>query len=121
MTLSERATAGIREIPQRDRPISEQYRVMAKMWVEAEKAACMLEETKSAVLSQLMIAEGDMPVSKAEMRVKGSPAWRNHLTAMVEARSDANLRKVHLEYIRMQFSEWQAGDANQRSERRMSK
>ena len=48
-------------------PISEQYRIVAKQFVEQDAAASLLEETKSAVLAQHMAAMGDMPVSKAEM------------------------------------------------------
>lgn len=120
MSISERARSnGVSEMPERERPISEQFRVVARAWVEADKAASILEECKSAVLSQLMIAKGDMPVSKAEMLSKASPEWSEHLDRMVSARSEANLRKVQMEFIRMQFSEWQAADANARKERQM--
>jgi phosphoenolpyruvate carboxylase len=51
-------------------PISEQFRIVAKKYVDADAAANMLEESKSAVLAKLMLAQGDMPVSRAEMNVK---------------------------------------------------
>jgi hypothetical protein len=60
-------------------PISEQYRIVAKRWVDAEAAASMLEDTKSAVLSQQMLALGEMPVSKAEMLTKANPEWIDHI------------------------------------------
>jgi len=44
-------------------PLSEQYRLIAKKWVDADAAASILEETKSAYLSSCMLALGDMPVS----------------------------------------------------------
>ena len=50
-----------------DRPISEQFRVVAKRWCDAEAAASILEESKSAVLARLMSERGDMAVSKAEI------------------------------------------------------
>ena len=99
-----------------DKPLSEQYRIVAKKWVDADGAANMLEETKSAVLSRMMVELGDMPVSKAEMQVKASDAWREHITQMVEARSQASLLKVQMEYIRMKFHEWQSHAANRRAE-----
>jgi hypothetical protein len=102
-----------------NQPISEQYRLTAKAWVEADGAASMLEETKSAVLSQMMARLGDMPVSKAELQVKASPEWHDYVTKMVRAREAANLLKVKLEYIRMKFSEWQSFEATARAERRM--
>ena len=102
-----------------DKPLSEQYRIVAKKWVDADGAANMLEETNSAVLSKMMVNLGDMPVSKAEMQVKASDAWREHITQMVEARSQASLLKVQMEYIRMKFHEWQSHAANRRAEMKL--
>lgn len=121
MSISERATASISEMPERERPISEEFRLVAKAWVDAEAAASVLEETKSAELAQRMSALGDMPVNRAELIVKASQDWHDHLAKIVTARAEANLRKVQMEYVRMRFSEWQSSDANQRSERRMSR
>jgi|GEM_PF-796023 len=121
MSISERARAGVTEMPERERPISEQFRIVARQWVEADKAANILEECKSAVLSKLMMAKGDVAVSKAEMLSKASDEWAEHLNLMVQARADANLRKVQMEFIRMQFSEWQSNDANARRERQMGR
>ena len=50
-------------------PLSEQYRIVAKSWVDADAAANLLEETKSAVLSRMMLNLGDMPVSRDELLV----------------------------------------------------
>ena len=102
-----------------DRPISEEYRVIAKKWVDADSAANMLEETKSAFLNQLMLAQGDMAVSKAEMIVKASPEWKEYVEGMVNARKAVNLLKVQLEYIRMQFYEWQSHNATRRAEMKL--
>lgn len=100
-------------------PWSEQYRVAAKAWVELDKAATMLEETKSAVLSQKMAALGDIPVSHAERQVKASDEWLDFVKSMVDARSQANLKKVQLEYLRMKFQEWNSENANRRAEARL--
>lgn len=121
MSISERATASIREMSPHERAISEEFRLVAKTWVDAEAAAHLLEETKSAVLAQKMAALGDMPVNRAELTVKASTDWHEQLAKIVEARKEANLRKVQMEYVRMKFSEWQAADANSRNERRMSR
>ena len=121
MSISERAIAGITEMPARERPISEKFRLVAKAWVDAEAAASLLEETKSAVMAEKMSALGEMPVNRAEMTVKASKDLHDHLAKITEARREANLRKVQMEYVRMKFSEWQAADANSRNERRMSR
>lgn len=106
--------------PQSNLPWAEQYRLAAKAWVELDKAATMLEETKSAVLSQKMAALGDIPVSHAERQVKASPEWLDFIKSMVDARSQANLKKVQLEYLRMKFMEWNSENATRRSEMRLT-
>jgi putative sterol carrier protein len=100
-------------------PISEQYRLIAKDWVEKDSAANLLEETKSAVLSQMMARLGDIPVSHAERTVKSSEEWMDFITKMVRAREAANLAKVRCEFIKMKFSEWQSHNANKRAEMRL--
>ena len=102
-----------------DNPMSEQYRIVAKKWVEANAAADLLEECKSAVLSQWMKTQGDVPVSRAELNVKASPEWEEYLDKMVEARKAANLLKVQLEFIRMRSAEWQSAEASKRAEMRI--
>lgn len=111
----------VTEMPESERPLSEQFRIVAKRWVDCDAAANMLEETKSAVLAQMMVALGDMPVSRAEMQVKASLEWSDHIKAMVDARKDANLAKVQLDYIRMKHMEWTSANANMRTEARLSR
>jgi putative sterol carrier protein len=104
---------------QANHPVSEQFRLAAKDWVEKDSAANLLEETKSAVLSQMMARLGDIPVSHAERAVKSSEEWMDFITKMVRAREAANLAKVRCEFIRMKFSEWQSHNANKRAEMRL--
>lgn len=111
----------VTDIPEHERPLSEQFRVIAKQWADAEAAAQLLEDTKSAVLAQKIAEQGDMPHNKAENNVKASEDWRDHIARIVEARKEANLKKLHLEYIRMRFSEAQSMDANARAERRLAR
>jgi hypothetical protein len=100
-------------------PLSEQYRIIAKKWCDADGAASLLEESKSAVLAKMMAAQGDMPVSRAEMNVKASPEWADYISKMVKAREQAALLKVQLEYIRIKFAEWQSEAANRRAEMKL--
>jgi len=100
-------------------PLSEQYRIVAKAYVDADSAASLLEETKSAVLARMMLSLGDMPVSRAEMQVKASSDWSEFVTNMVKAREKAAFLKVKLEYIRMKFNEWQSIEASKRAEMRL--
>ena len=102
-----------------NQPWSEQYRVVAKLWVDADAAANLLEETKSAVLARLMAKEGDMPVSRAEMNVKASKEWSDFLSSMIDARKQATFLKVKVEYIRMKFMEWNSENATRRAEMKL--
>ena len=98
---------------------SEQFRIVAKEWVDADAAASVLEELKSATLSQKMQALGDMPVNRAEMAVKGSPEWEEYIRSMTNARRRANLLKVKLEYLRMKYGEWNSAEATKRAEMKL--
>lgn len=100
-------------------PWSEQYRIVSKQWVDADAAATILEDTKSAVMAERVLAMGEMAINKAEALVKASPEWRRHVEAIVNARRAANKLKVQLEYLRMKFSEWQSHEATKRTEARL--
>lgn len=100
-------------------PWSEQYRIVAKSWVDADAAASLLEDTKSAFLSQRMQRHADLAVSKAEAIVKSSPEWSDFIEKMVAARKQANLLKVQLEYLKMKFQEWSSENATKRAEMRL--
>lgn len=99
--------------------ISEQFRLVAKAWVEADGAARLLEETKTAVLAQWVKSHGDMAVNAAEREVKSSPQWEEFIDKMVQARTQANLKKVQMEYIRMKAMEHQSLEASKRAEMRL--
>jgi hypothetical protein len=105
--------------PNHNQPWSEQFRIVAKQWVDAEAAASLLEDTKSAVLAEKMLALGDMPVSRAEMMVKASPEWRADLLAINTHRQAANRLKVQMEYIRMKSMEWTDANATRRAEMKL--
>ena len=114
------------EIQESEQLLSEQFRIVARQWVDANAAADLLEETKTANFSQLIMKEIEgsnehMPYNRAEATVKGSAEWMDYLTEMVEARKRANLCKVKMEWIRMKFSEWQSLNANARQERNLSR
>jgi len=100
-------------------PPSEQWYHAAQKLADLNAAADMLEEGKSAFLSQKMARLGDIPVSKAELTVKASPEWADYIKKMVRAREQANLARIEAEFLKMRFTEWQSQDANQRQELRM--
>jgi hypothetical protein len=109
----------LRCIMESNLPLSEQFRLIAKKWIDADAAANILEETKSAFLAQKMAEQGDVPVSRAEMAVKASQEWAEYVESMVNARKRAALLKAQLEYIRMQFTEQQSIEATRRAEMKL--
>ena len=123
MKISDRAVSHLRpsETPEHKRLLSEQFRVIAKDWVTLDGAARLLEETKTATLAQKMKALGDIPAAHAEREVKATQEWRDFIKQMVDTRTQANLKKVHMEYIRMKEREQQSAEANARAEQRLTR
>jgi hypothetical protein len=109
--------------PRINLPWSEQFRIVAKQWCDADAAASILEDSKSAFLSariqELIEKDPKIALNKAEASVKASDHWREWIEGMVEARKKANLLKVQMEYLRMKFNEWQSDNANRRAEMRL--
>jgi len=93
--------------------------LLGNEWVDADGAARMLEETKTAVLSKMKLDLGDIADNKAEKQVRASKKWGDFIAAMVNARTLANRKKNDLKYIEMKSFEWQSLNANARSERRL--
>lgn len=102
-----------------DIPVSEQYRLAAKEWVEMDAAARMLEEGKTTYLAQQKAALGDIPDSKAEKLVKASPQWADYIKKMVNTKTVANRQKVELDYLKMRHMERTSEEANSRAERKL--
>ena len=102
-----------------DVPISEQYRLAAREWVEMDAAARMLEEGKTTYLAQQKALHGDISDAKAEKLVKSSPQWSDYIKKMVNAKTAANRQKVELDYLRMRHMEWNSAEATQRAERKL--
>jgi hypothetical protein len=109
--------------PGENRSPAEAWRDVAMAWADAEDAAQMLEETKSAVLSQMVAAEiasdPKMSNARAEMNVKSSDKWRRHVVSVVRARTAANKARIERDYHKMKFSQWISDDANHRAGSRM--
>jgi hypothetical protein len=100
--------------------LTERYRKVAKEFAEANAAASIMEESKSLCLAERMNMLGDdLPMSKREMMVKASPEWRDYIKSMVDLRTQANLKKAELEWIKMRFQEMMSEQATLRAETRL--
>lgn len=123
-SISQRAL-GIRDMPESERPISEQFRIVALQFVDADGAASLLEEMKTTTLAQMksnLIAEqGEMADLKAERLVKSADDWSAYIREMVGARTKANKLKLQLEFLRMKERELDRASWLQRTEHRMGR
>lgn len=111
------------EIPQADRPISEEYRIVAKAWIDADAGARLREEMKTPTLERLkgevIKANPKLADNAAEREVKSSEDWHDYIRGMVDARTAASRFKAQLNYIEMKFKERQSLNATAREEMRM--
>jgi hypothetical protein len=120
--IAERASAGITSLPASERPISEQFRIIARQFADVDAAANILEGTKRDVLESIksrIVAGSDMPDNKAERLARCSDEWKEFKASMLENRNKATRLKLQLEFIRMKFSEQLDANANARRERGM--
>ena len=103
--------------------LSEQYRLAAKEWCGLDSAANLLEESKSAVLSQMINSQfkidHKIALNRAETNAKASEEWKEYITKMVKAREEANLAKSRVKWLEMRHREEQSAEASARAESRL--
>jgi hypothetical protein len=129
------------EMKPEERPLSERYRLLGEQWADADGAANLLEELKTATLEQRktkvimadmeaqraaaipgeITAVREIPDNKAERIVKASPEWESYIRQMCNARAAANKLRVQMEGLKLEHSEWTARDANARHEARLTR
>jgi hypothetical protein len=104
-------------------PWSERYAKLAPEWNDADKAASLLETTRTSVRDKMVLQMRDekgVSWEEAKIRVNASDEWSAFNKVMVEARSRALLLKARIEYIRMRQWEEQSENASKRVEMRMT-
>ncbi len=119
-SISKRA---IGSLPAHEQPISEQFRIVAKQWVDADAAASLMEELKTTTLekmkTRIVEADGPMADNRAERLAKCHPDWEEYLRQMCKHREVANRLKMQLEYLRIRHREWVGADATARAEMKL--
>jgi hypothetical protein len=98
--------------------ISDEVIAAGEEWCDREAAARHLEEAKASVRAELAckwMEEGDSATKAAE-KALASPAYQEHLTAMVEARRKANLARVLYDGMRLRADLLRTEAATLRSE-----
>jgi len=106
-----------------EQPISELYRLAALAWADADEAASLLEETKSAVFSQMVLrllaSDPKKAMNRAEAEVKASLQWSELIKTMVKSRGSANRLRVDVDVLRMRAMEYQSQEATKRAEMKL--
>jgi len=119
-SISQRAVQAA-EMPERDRPLSEQYRLASKDYVKAKSIAKLAEDLKPSKFSELINLRADMAVSRAEHAVRASQEWKDYVASVVASVEAADMARAKVKWIEMRFQEWVMQQAGARKEREMGR
>lgn len=100
-------------------PISDQWYQAANRWVDAESAANLLEETRSAIFSQMTLRQTASSVAARELMARGSDDWMNHVQKIADARRHANKLKIECDFLKMKYFEAAGQAATERTMARL--
>lgn len=124
-TTSGRARSTVSEMPERERPISERYRLQGKVWADLKRQHKRLKEE-----GDVLLAKGKLKFIESGAAKSDAAAERLHLVtadhakyldALVLAEHREDLAKIELRALEMEYGEWQSADANARRERQMGR
>ena len=127
MSISERATALIKEMPRDPNDINrlrEEWRLAANAYNAANDKARRYEEGRKVYLAKLklgLIDAGFRPLTLAEDRARTSEQFRRFLKRMFDARRIADDLETEMIAADRIYWERKSADATERSERRTSR
>ena len=116
----------VTEMPQHERPLSEQYRIVAHQFADAFGRASFMENTRSGMLARMtkkIIATSNEKISRAaaESEARASDEWFEFNENLAKAKERVEILRAQKKYIEMQQWEMTDANANVRTERRMSR
>lgn len=92
---------------------------LGEEWAEAEAAAQLLEETRKSVLGEIFQRKVvHMSATAAEHVARATEDYRDHIKAMVEARHEANKRRVRYDSAKVFIDLLRSQHATRREELR---
>ena len=111
----------VTDIPASERPLSEQYRIVAKQFASAYGQATFMENTRSGELAKMVKKRMDEANEKitratAEMEVKASEPWYDFNERLALAKEKVEILRAQKKYIEMVQWERNNADANRRKE-----
>jgi len=100
--------------------IGHDIETLGHAWAGLSHAASLLDKTQTAVFAQMVLAhmEEHSGVSRAtaELKVRGSDDWMNHIYAALDARRRANVALVNFEAGKARFEAMRTQEASRRVE-----
>lgn len=129
-SISQRAL-GIKDVPEQERPISEQYRLVGERYVAARKAFKKLDDTEKVRLARLKQKYMDgcraldrtvkITDAAAERHVFASQEWEDYLQHKIELDAEMGLLRIEMDELKMRHEEQRERSANTRNERYLSR
>jgi len=103
--------------------LREEWRLKAREWAAAEDNASRLEEGRKMLMSgmRLELISAGMTIAKAEDSARTSEQFKGYVRKMHDARRLANDLKIEAENANRLYWEQVNSEANERSEKRMSR
>ena len=98
--------------------IAERMRLAGEEWSDLDAAANMLEETRNSVLAELINQSKGGSIAAKESEALADPAYKLHITNMVNARKEANRARVKYDTARAWVELVRTSEATKRAELR---
>lgn len=95
---------------------AEQYRLAAVEWAKLDGEARRLEELRKIVLHEIKQRSEARTEAAKETEAYAAPQYRKHIMQMVEARTEANIRKARLDAMRLSSDIWRTRESTKRAE-----
>lgn len=126
--ISERAL-GIAEVPEKERPVAEVFRLKGEEWAQADADAYVAEKLKDTVFERLRQSIYDDAISLGEKvslneagrRASMSEAWEEHILSIGDKKRRANQLWVERKAIEMAHEDIKNRDSNLRHEKQLSR
>lgn len=96
--------------------IAERMRLAGEEWADLDAAANMLEETRKSVLAELVNQASGGSIAARESEALADPAYKLHITNMVNARKEANRARVKFDTAKAWVELVRTSEATKRAE-----
>ncbi len=98
--------------------IAERMRLAGEEWSDLDCAANLLEESRKSVLAELVNQSKGGSIAAKESEALANPAYKLHITNMVNARREANRARVKYDTARAWVELVRTSEATKRAELR---